>query len=174
MIDLLTLLKIVPQVNTINQFLIDGINNTFEKYKINTVLRQCHFLAQVLHESCGFKYTKELASGEAYEFRKDLGNTVKGDGVKYKGRGYIQITGKSNYSILSKTFGIDFLLNPELLEKLPYAILSAGWFWDLKQLNILADSDDIMTITRRVNGGLNGFEDRQKWLNACKYWIKKI
>jgi putative chitinase len=170
--DILTLLKIVPKVNIVNQMLVDGLNETFEKYQINTQLRQCHFLAQVLHESAGFVYTKELATGEAYEFRKDLGNTEKGDGVKYKGRGYIQITGKSNYSLLSKAFGVDFIKNPKLLEENPHAIMSAGWYWDLKQLNILADNDDILTITKRVNGGLNGFEDRQKWLKACKYWIK--
>ena len=165
--DLITLQKIVNN-KFVNQDLVDGINQTFEKYQINTKLRQCHFLAQILHESGLFKYTLELASGQAYEGRVSLGNLQKGDGVKFKGRGYIQITGRFNYDKLSKEFNIDFISDPKLLENNPYAMLSAGWYWNLHNLNEFADKDDIITITRKINGGLNGFDDRKKWLEKCK------
>lgn len=144
------------------------LNDTCIKFHIDTPLRKQHFIAQICHESLSFIYRKELASGKAYEGRKDLGNVNVGDGVKFKGRGYIQITGRSNYSLISKDLGIDFISKPELLEEIDNAILSAGWFWNKNNLNILADKDDINTITKRINGGLNGFEDRKKYLEKAK------
>ena len=143
--------------------LADAINDTCLRYEINTPLRLRHFLSQVLHESGGFIYSKEIASGSAYEFRKDLGNVQGGWGRKYKGRGFIQITGRFNYELLSKSFSIDFINKPELLEQLPYSMLSAGWFWHIKGLNKLADKNDIIGITKKINGGLNGLSDRKLW-----------
>lgn len=148
------------------------LNDTLVKYEINTPLRICHFLAQICHESLSFIYRKELASGKAYEGRKDLGNTNAGDGVKFKGRGYIQITGRANYTQLSIDLGIDFVGSPELLETIDNAMLSAGWFWDKRKLNLLADKDDVTSITKKINGGLNGFEDRKKYLEKAKKLIK--
>lgn len=144
------------------------LNDTCAKYHIDTPLRKQHFIAQLCHESLSFVYRKELASGQAYEGRKDLGNTNAGDGVKFKGRGYIQITGRANYTQLSIDLGVDFVGSPELLENVENAMLSAGWFWNKKNLNILADKDDVTTITKRINGGLNGFEDRKKYLEKAK------
>jgi putative chitinase len=140
-----------------------AINDTFAKYNINTPLRQRHFLAQIFHESGGLIYTTELSTGAQYENRKDLGNIYPGDGRKYKGRGFIQITGRFNYEKLSKDFGIDFINTPEKLAQNPFNMLSAGWFWNLKKLNNWADKNNIEKITRLINGGLNGFEDRKKW-----------
>ena len=150
-----------------NKVIVD-LNNCLNHYQIITPLEICHFLAQVLHESGCFRYNEEIASGEAYEGRKDLGNTFTGDGIRFKGRGYIQITGRANYSLISKDFNFDFLTHPEELSKSPYAMLCAGWYWDKRVLNKLAAKDDIVSITKKVNGGLNGLKDRQFWLNKCK------
>jgi putative chitinase len=140
-------------------------------YHINTPLRLAHFLAQIEHESGGFKYLTELGSKsyfEKYEGRKDLGNTQKGDGYKFRGRGYIQVTGRYNYTALSKDTRIDFVNNPDLLATEVNAIVSACWFWSKKNLNALADKDDLIGITKRVNGGTNGLEDRRKKLDKWK------
>ncbi len=139
-----------------------------DKYEINTPLRQAHFLAQLGHESAGLIYTKELASGEAYENRADLGNVRRGDGVRFKGRGLIQITGRANYRSYGDSIKLDFETNPNLLEVLPYCTDSAGWFWDIHNLNVFADKDNLKEITRRINGGENGIADRKHRLDVCK------
>lgn len=144
-------------------------------YQINTPLRIAHFMAQLDHESGGFKYTKELGNNayfDKYEGRKDLGNTQKGDGARFKGRGFIQVTGRANYTVLSKDTRIDFLNNPELLEQEANSMLSACWFWSKKGLNAFADKDDFLTITKRINGGTNGLEDRRKKLAKWKDLLK--
>ena len=143
----------------------DHLEELMPKYGIDTPLRQRHFIAQLLHESGGFRYVRELASGAAYEGRTDLGNVVKGDGVKFKGRGLIQITGRYNYRKLSwALFGDDRLLEtPEILEEPSYAVESACWFWKTNNLNAHADKDNIVAITRRINGGLNGLSERKKY-----------
>ena len=145
----------------IDRFL-DPINKTLEEFEINTPQRIRMFLAQIGHESGQLRYRKELASGAAYEGRKDLGNTAPGDGVRYKGRGLIQITGKYNYGLASLALGLPLLEKPELLEEDLNACRSAGWFWYKSNLNALADMGKFETITRRINGGLNGYSDRYK------------
>lgn len=143
----------------------------FKIYEINTPLRVAHFMAQLFHESGGFKYLKELGNNayfKRYDGRKDLGNIFDGDGLKYKGRGFIQITGRANYTELSKDLKIDFVNNPELLEQEAKAILSALWFWNKKKLNVFADEDNISTITKRINGGFNGISERKKLLEYYK------
>ena len=145
----------------IDRFL-DPINKTLEEFEINTPQRIRMFLAQIGHESGQLRYRKELASGEAYEGRKDLGNTKPGDGVRYKGRGLIQITGRYNYGLASLALGLPLLEKPELLEEDLNACRSAGWFWYKSNLNALADMGKFETITRRINGGLNGYSDRYK------------
>jgi putative chitinase len=152
---------------------LEPLNETMCRYKIDTPLRQAHFLAQVGHESGELRYVKELASGKAYDtgrLAKALGNTPEedGDGQKYKGRGLIQITGTANYRTLGADLGEDFLAHPELLETPHYAALSAGWFWNKKNLNSFADQDAIKTITKRINGGVNGLEDRKRLLEIAK------
>lgn len=168
------------------------INDTCNKYQINTPVRQLCFLAQLGHESGGLFYTEELASGAAYEGSKNLGNTQPGDGMRFKGRGLIQITGRSNYKSLSDALGIDFIKNPSLLggknvkvctaDQLKNAALSAGWYWNSRNLNTLADKIDIKrtvdtgtnlenfkAITKKINGGYNGLADR---LNRYKVGVK--
>ncbi len=110
----------------------------------------------------------EYASGEAYENHEDLGNTEPGDGKRFKGRGLIQLTGRANYRQFSQAIGEDFVANPTQLEQLPYCVLVAGWFWHDRNLNPLADQDDVVAITRRINGGTNGLEDRKDFLQKAK------
>jgi putative chitinase len=145
------------------------INQTLQRYHINTPLRVAHFLAQIGHESCGLDAVREYASGAAYEGRADLGNVKPGDGVRFKGRGLIQITGRANYFALGKAFGVDFVADPLLLEQPVYAALSAGWYWNSRNLNELADGNFFKTITKRINGGTNGYADREaRFLRAAK------
>lgn len=144
------------------------LSETMEKYNINSPQRMSCFLAQLAHESGCLRYVKELADGKAYEGRKDLGNIESGDGPRFKGRGLIQITGRLNYSTLSKEFGQDFVAHPELLEGPVWATMSAGWFWNAHQLNVPADVMDFLRITRRINGGTNGMEDRLKYFALAK------
>jgi putative chitinase len=153
--------------SAIDAFL-DPINDTMDRYEINTPLRQCHFLAQIGHESGELRYVRELASGDAYEGRTDLGNMNPGDGRRYKGRGLIQITGRANYAAIGDDLGVNFLEQPELLEGPQFAARSAGWFWDKKRLNTYADQDALKTITKRINGGLSGLEDRKRLLDTAK------
>ena len=141
------------------------------KYGITTPLRLAHFFSQIAHESGGFKYLAELGGKsyfDKYEGRKDLGNTQKGDGYKFRGRGYIQVTGRANYSEISKDLKIDFINNPELLEQEVNAMVSALWFWNKRKLNQFADLDDIKTITKKINGGYNGLKERQEYLTQYK------
>lgn len=152
--------------------LLQSLNDTLIKYSINTPLRMCHFLAQVLHESGNLHYFQEIASGEAYENRKDLGNIYQGDGKLYKGRGLIQITGRANYTAISKDLKVDFVKWPNQLALEKWAVISAGWFWNKRKLNEHADRDDLAAITRRVNGGFNGYAERKNWLLKCKSIIK--
>lgn len=135
-------------------------------------LRFAHFIAQLAHESGNFRYMEEIASGAAYEGRKDLGNTQAGDGKRYKGRGPIQLTGRANYRRYGQQLGIDFENNPEIVAIPSVGLLVACKFWADNNLNALADQDDVTTITRRINGGLNGFEDRKNKLSMIKGWFK--
>lgn len=137
-------------------------NEYCNKYEVNTPLRMAAFFAQVIHECDSFNTTQEYASGSAYEDRKDLGNIIKGDGKKFKGRGYLQVTGRSNYQVVSRyIFGDNRLTDtPELLAAPQYAMLSAFWYWETHKLNDYADKAWLQTITKRVNGGLNGWEQR--------------
>jgi putative chitinase len=156
------------------------LQDTAEKYEINTPLRVAHFLAQVGHESGRLRYVAELASGRAYNGRVDLGN-MKPDAILiakqhssspgewWKGHGLIQITGYDNHRACGIDLGIDLLNMPRLLENNKFAALSAGWFWTkVKNLNALADIDALERITKRVNGGRNGIEDRRAILVKAK------
>lgn len=136
------------------------LNAAMQEFHINTPLRQAAFIAQIAHESGELRYVEEIASGAAYEGRKDLGNTQPGDGMRYKGRGLIQITGRNNYAECGKAMGVDLITNPELLETNDLACRSAAWFWASRGLNDLADKGDFKRITKRINGGLNGYQER--------------
>jgi len=138
---------------------VDTLNLAMEEFTINTPTRASAFLAQVAHESGELRYVEEIASGEAYEGRLDLGNTEPGDGVRFKGRGFLQITGRSNYAACGAALELDLLTAPELLESPAGASRSAGWFWETHGCNELADTDDFRRITIRINGGLTHYDD---------------
>ena len=150
------------------------LNDTMVRFKIDTTIRQCHFLAQLAVESGSLRYVRELDSGEAYEGRESLGNIVPGDGVKFKGRGLIQLTGRENYQrfqdwlVLNYTEDIDVMTYPELLESPELAVMVAGWYWEVRNVNAMADRDDVVTVTRKVNGGRNGLAQRVDFLNRAK------
>lgn len=144
------------------------LNAVMHRYQINTPRRIAHFIAQLAHECDSFNTLEEYASGAAYEGRGDLGNTHAGDGVRFKGRGLIQVTGFYNYQKISIDTDIDFLNNPVWLEKPEYAALSAGWFWNRHGLNQHADNDNFQEIMYTINGGNNGEGDRWHFLQNAK------
>jgi putative chitinase len=179
----------------------EPLKETFEKYQINTPKRQACFLGQTMHESGSFKFTREnlnysaralmntwpsrfpdLETASQFERQPEkiankvysgrLGNTEDGDGAKYIGRGLIQVTGKENYTHCGEALGVDLIAEPQLLEEPRYAALSAGWFWNKKGLNALADEgtkDAFEVMTKRINGGLLGLDDRKsKMIEALK------
>lgn len=142
-----------------------------ELHDIKGPVRMAAFLAQIAHESGALRHTSELwgptPAQARYEGRKDLGNTHLGDGFLYRGRGLIQITGRANYAGTAQRLGIDLLASPELLEQPRWAALSAADWWAAHGCNALADAGDFTALTRRINGGTNGLEDRlQRWARA--------
>jgi len=150
-----------------------------KRYGITSPAERAHFLAQCSHESGGFAWKKEFASGAAYEFRKDLGNNQNGDGMKFKGRGYIQITGRANYQKYQnylKSIGskVDIMANPETLQGNYFAADSACYWWKFLSRNISSlakagtSPNNVVSVTKRVNGGTNGLADRQQKFD--KYW----
>jgi len=174
----------------------EPLQETFEKYQINTPKRQACFIGQCMHESGGFKFLKEnlnysakalmntwpsrfpdIDTAEKFERNPEkiankvysgrMGNTEDGDGAKYIGRGLIQLTGKDNYRAFGEAIGEDLVANPELVEQPRYAALSAGWFWNKRGLNALADAMDITTLTVRINGGKIGIDDRIAKINKA-------
>jgi len=150
---------------------VSPLNDAMVAFGIDqTLAREAAFLAEVAHESGELRYVCELADGSAYECRGDLGNKEAGDGPKFKGRGLLQITGRSNYADCSLAlFGDARLLDePELLEDFKPAADSAGWFWQSHGLNNVADAGDFETITRKINGGLMGYDQRVTYLRRAK------
>jgi putative chitinase len=169
--------SILPNARQQAGVFISSLNIAMGRFNINTPKRIAAFLAQVGHESGQLQYVRELGSNQ-YLSKYDtgtlaarLGNTpaLDGDGQKYRGRGLIQITGRDNYLQCSLgLFGDDRLVFvPQLLEQPQWAAESAAWFWEQNGLNELADRDQFNSITRRINGGLNGLQDRlQLWARA--------
>lgn len=169
----------------------------FEKYGLTTKLRVSHFMAQIEHES-GLKpisenlnysadrllkifpkyFNKEQSlayarqqsriANRVYANRMGNGNEASGEGFKFRGRGFLQITGKETYFRLANDTDLDCLKNPDLLLDEANAMVSALWFWNLKGLNSLADKDDIVGITKKINGGLNGLQHRKELLIKYK------
>jgi len=177
----------------------EGICQTFEIYEINNPRRQAAFLAQCGHESGGLRLTEEnlnykaealtrlwpkrfppdvaaryarnpeMIANRAYCDRMGNGPESSGEGWAYRGRGLIQLTGKANYIACSDALGIDLVSEPDLVAQNPVAVLSAGWFWDRNGLNALADAEDILAMTKRINGGTIGLEDRKKHYEHMKH-----
>ena len=148
------------------------LNAAMTEFEIDTPIRQAAFIAQVLHESGMLKWTSEIwgptLAQRNYENRDDLGNTVPGDGLRFRGRGLLQTTGRSNYLRTGKALGVDLIANPEKLAEPELASRSAGWFWKTHGCNEFADKEQFVLLTRRINGGVNGLEDRQRLYEAAK------
>ncbi len=166
------LLRILPNAGKQAGVFVPALNAAMGKYGIITRLRIAAFIAQIGHESGQLRYVRELG-GDDYLKKYDtgklaqrLGNTPEadGDGQKYRGRGLIQVTGKFNYNACSEALFGDarLLATPELLEHPVYASMSAAWFWQINELNGMADRGEFLQITKKINGGTNGLEDRQK------------
>ncbi len=149
------------------------IQQAMQEFEITSYLREAAFLAQLAHESGELRYMEELASGSAYEGRRDLGNTQPGDGKRYKGRGPIQLTGRANYKKYGDLLGLDLISNPTIAATKEVGFRIAGQFWQLNGLNPLADQQDIKQITKRINGGYNGLDDRTKYYNRAKQVLNK-
>lgn len=145
-----------------------ALNTYLPQYGIDTPLRVVHFLAQAAHESDGFRTLTEYASGKAYEGRKDLGNVVAGDGVRFKGRGIFQLTGRANYKAYGRKIGLDLIKEPTLASNPEVSVRIACEYWKAKGLNAWADRDDVVEITRRINGGRNGLSQRRTYLAKAK------
>lgn len=109
----------------------------------------------------------DMIANKVYANRMGNGDEESGDGWKYRGRGIIQCTGKDLYKTLSNALNIDLISDPDMLLEMPYASMSAGWFWNRKQLNLLADSKDYKEMTKRINGGFNGLDDRIAKINKA-------
>lgn len=176
--------KITPQIlraiagAPVNANVVDGLVKYLPplmfKYKLNNHLRVAHFLAQICHETDHFRTLEEYASGAAYEGREDLGNTRKGDGKRYKGRGAIQLTGRFNYRKYGQKIGVDLENNPELAKHPENSIKTALEYWTANNLNTYADQDNVKMVTRRINGGFNGLQSRIDMTKRAKYAVKTV
>lgn len=178
--------------------MINKYRTLLRNYEVNTPIRIAHFFAQLEHESglkpisenlnysrlrltqIFPKYFKDMATAQHYANKPEMianrvyanrmgnGNEQSGHGFLYRGRGFLQITGRENYLLLSKDTRIDFLNNPDLLLEEANAMISALWFWKKNNLNSFADKDDIIGLTKKINGGLNGIEHRKQLLEKWK------
>ncbi len=152
------------------------LNKAMDIYEISNDLRISAFLAQIAHESGEFRYMEEIWGPTDAQLRyeppsdlaDDLGNTEEGDGARYKGRGVIQITGRYNYGKYGDLISVDIVNNPTIASTPQIAFSTAGVYWQTNGLNELADQQDFETITKRINGGLNGYEDRCKYYDRAK------
>ena len=169
------------------------------RFEIDTPLRKAHFLAQIAHESAGFKATvenlnysdsalynvfrkyfptldstagyarqPERIANKVYASRMGNDDEASGDGWRYRGRGLIQLTGKSNYQAFSNAVNQNFVANPDDVASPEWALSSACWYWQNRKINRFADTDDIQMVTKMVNGGLNGLDHRQHFLDEFK------
>ncbi len=181
-IDARTMLEIAPRFSGANgerQAAIVAavgavLRPTLARYAIDTRLRIAHFLAQTCHESAGFRTTEEFADGSAYEGRLNLGNTQPGDGPRFKGRGLIQLTGRANYHAMGQTLDLPLESEPERAAEPELSLLIACEYWKGRKINDAADQDDIVRVTKLINGGLNGLPERRNLTTAAKAALARI
>ena len=181
----------------IDQKWLEPLNNAFQKYDISTLQRQASFIGQCAHESGNFRILEENLNYSAARlmavwpsrfpsldvanqyannpekiankvYAGRMGNVEDSDGFAFRGRGLVQLTGREAYANCGSGLGVDLLSNPDLLSTPEYACLSAGWFWNKKGLNDLADTGDYETMTKRINGGLIGLDDRKAKIAKAK------
>lgn len=164
------LMSIVPELSEAKaNEMVGPLNDAMRQGGMNTPLRQAAFISQVAVESDRFVMTREYADGSEYEGRcrgpNGLGNCSPGDGVKYAGRGYIQLTGKDNYEAASKALGVDLVNNPDLAQTPEYAFKVSVFYWDTHNGNAVSDTGDIVAITEMVNGGHHALSERTRYFN---------
>ena len=149
---------------------VKSFNKWSTQFGIDSTLRAAHYIAQVAHETGELQWLEELSSGKQYEGRRDLGNTQPGDGPRFKGRGYLQTTGRANYQRYADSpYCVGILMqHPEWLSKQPGCQKASMFFWQEHGLNELADRDDVRAVTRRINGGYNGLAQRCYFLDKAK------
>lgn len=181
-VDAHTMLEIAPRFSgakgerqaAITAAVGEVLRPILERYAIDTRLRIAHFLGQTCVESAGFRTTEEFADGSAYEGRKDLGNTEPGDGPRFKGRGLIQLTGRANYRAMGKALKLDLETNPALAAEPALSLAIACEYWKSRKINDAADQDDIILVTRPINGGLNGLEERRSATSRAKTALARL
>jgi len=163
--------RIMPQAMSerVKEF-VKSFNDYAETFGINTPMRVAHYIAQVAHETGQLKWLEEIASGKQYEGRKDLGNVKPGDGMRFKGRGYLQCTGRANYQAYQDSGYCvgDLMGHPEWLAKQPGCQKASMWFWKRNNLNKYADADDCRGVTKKINGGYNGYSQRAYYTRVAK------
>jgi len=173
--------ELAPRVKDLKQFT-ESLNITLKKYQIDNPLRVAAFLARMGVESWEFTKFEEVWTNTPQQQKYDiasgsnvakvLGNTVRGDGKKFSGKGLVQLTGRSNYAQYSKHAGFDFVSNPDRLKEYPWNIDVSGWFWDSRKLNKLADAGDIVGIVKKIQGGTGGLlETKAKYVKYLA-WFK--
>jgi putative chitinase len=168
-----SLQRVVPGLTKAQvQELARDLGQAMVDFDITTRRRAAMFVAQVAHESGGFVYREEIwgptQAQRGYEGRHDLGNTYPGDGKRFRGRTYIQITGRANYREVSRALKVDFVERPQLLALPVWAAKGAAWWWDTHGCNQLADEGDFVAVTRRINGGTNGLESRKRYYRRAR------
>ena len=181
-VDAQTMFEIAPrfggEIGERQAAIIRGVGEvlaaTLDRYAINTPLRIAHFLGQTCHESAGFRTTEEFASGDEYEGRVDLGNTMPGDGRRYKGRGLIQLTGRANYKDIGSKLDLPLEAEPARAAAPVLSLTIACEFWKANKLNPLCDADDLDRVTRRINGGTNGIDERRAYTSKAKNAIARL
>lgn len=157
-----------PVSKTVTDGLVEFLPEYLERYELNTQLELAHFLAQAAHESDHFRTLQEYASGSAYEGRRDLGNVYPGDGRRYKGRGIFQLTGRANYTTMSKKLGVDLVNNPGLAATPEISVQTALEYWKSRNLSKWAKEDNVEQVTKLINGGYNGLKERRIHLQKAK------
>lgn len=171
--QLLWIIAPVPRSSRVDE-LYEYLEPMFGEFDISTPLRQAAWIAQSAHETGRYRWLEEIASGDAYDHRTDLGNTpeIDGDGAWFKGRGLFQLTGANNYRAYSAfAYGDpEYLVQyPQLVAEPLDAVRSSGWYWASKGLNEWADVADLVNLTRKINGGLNGYADRAALYKRATY-----
>jgi len=163
--------RIMPKAKDENvKAFVESFNKYSEQFGITTKIRAVHYIAQVAHETAELRYQEEIASGLQYEGRKDLGNIYPGDGQRFKGRGYLQTTGRANYQAYADSgfCNGDLMSHPEWLAKQPGCQKASMFFWLKNNLNKYADQDDVRTVSKRINGGWNGLAQRMYYWRVAK------
>ena len=173
--------KIMTQLKlTKAEAYIDPLNRAMAEFNITTRLRVSAFIAQLAHESMEFLYMEEIASGRAYDITvnpkkaKELGNTHPGDGRRYKGRGPIQLTGRSNYRRAGNDLGLNLEGNPTIVATPSVGFRVAGWYWKTRDLNTYADAKNFWDLTYRINAARKHYSNRKMYYDRALVVLKDM